>query len=466
MPTDHYDTISIGSGEGGKYVCWNRASAGKKTAVIEHKWLGGSCPNIACLPSKNFLYSAGVLHQSQKYAATGLLKTAGTGIDMKMVRERKREMVKGLIDMHKGVFEKSGAEYVAGYGRLVGAKTVEVELNDGRRRTMTANNILICTGSTAWVPDIPGMKEAKPLTHIELLELDEVPKHLIILGGGYSGLEFAQAFRRFGSEVTVIDRNKMILKKEDDDVSSALVDILQEEGIKFHTSVAISNVSGTSGQAITLSGTQNGQLFEVHGSHLLVAGGRVPNTQNMGLETVGVEVTALGHVKVNEYLQTSVPGIFALGDCAGSPYFTHMGFDDFRIVSGFIDNKQPLRSTMDRQVPSTLYTSPELAHVGLSENEARSTGVQYRLAKLPMAAFLRSKTMDATRGFAKALVSAEDDTIIGFTALGPRAGEMLPVVQLAMSAGLPYTSIAGLIVTHPTMCEGLSALFGSVPPKL
>ncbi|KAF2658962.1 FAD-dependent pyridine nucleotide-disulfide oxidoreductase [Lophiostoma macrostomum CBS 122681] len=465
MATEHYDTLSIGSGQGGNFVCWTRASAGKKTAVIERKWLGGSCPNVACLPTKNVLYSAEVLHLSQKYAATGLLKTAGTGVDMAVVRQRKREMVEGMADTDKGAFEKSGAEYVAGHGKLVGEQSIEVELDGGGKRIMTADNILICTGSTASIPNTPGIEKAKPLTHIEMLELDEVPKHLVILGGGYSGLEFAQAFRRFGSEVTVLERNKKILKREDDDVSSALVEILMEEGIQFHTSVNISNVSGISGQSVTLSGTRDGQPLEVKGSHLLVAGGRVPNTQNMGLETVGIDVAASGHVKVNEYLQTSVPGIFALGDCAGSPYFTHIGFDDYRIVSSFLDNKQPLRSTTGRQVPSTLYTSPELAHVGLSENEARRTGVECRLAKLPMAAVLRSRTMDATRGFAKALVSAENDAILGFTALGPRAGEMLPVVQLAMSAGLPYTSIAGLIVTHPTMCEGLVALFGSVAPR-
>ncbi|KAF2738602.1 FAD/NAD(P)-binding domain-containing protein [Polyplosphaeria fusca] len=461
---DHYDTISIGSGEAGKYVCWNRASAGKKTAVIEHKWLGGSCPNVACLPSKNVLYSADLVHDSHKYAATGLLKVGHAVVDMGLVRERKRGMVKGLIDMHEGVFKSSGAELILGHGKLVGEKAVHIDLKDGGQKLMTADNIIICTGSRALIDDTPGIKDSDPLTHVEMLELDAVPEHLVILGGGYIGIEFAQAYARFGSKVTVIDRNATILKKEDQDISAAIKDILEEEGVVFITSAHVSKVSGTSGDNVCLTGIADGAPFDIQGSHLLVAGGRKPNTEDSGLEEAGIELTSSGHVKVNEYLETSVSGVFAVGDCANSPHFTHMGFDDFRIVRDFLNNAQPLRSSKDRQVPYTLYTSPELAHVGLHEHEAQKLGVKYRLAKLPMAAFLRSRTMDAaSKGFAKALVSATDDTILGFTALGPRAGEMLPVVQLAMSAGLPYISLSGLIVTHPTMCEGLVSLFGAVP---
>lgn len=464
--SNHYDTISIGSGEAGKYVCWNRSSTmGVRTAVIEHKWLGGSCPNIACLPSKNFIFSADVVHQAQKYAATGLLKASDIAVDMGAVLERKRGMVEGLIEMHQGVFEGSGAELVLGHGRLLGEKKVEVELKDGGKRVLTADNIIICTGSRARIDDTPGLKEAKPLTHIEILELDKVPKHLIILGGGYIGIEFAQAFRRFGAAVTIVERNARILKNEDEDVSDALVEILKDEGVDFLTSATVSNVSGTSGESVTLAGTRNDEPFKTTASHLLVASGRLPNVEDTGLESAGVELTTTGHIKVDEYLQTSVPGIFAVGDCAGSPHFTHIGFDDFRIVRDFLLNKQPLRSTTKRQVPYTLYTNPELAHIGLSEAAARKAGVQYRLARLPMAAFLRTRTMDATQGFAKVLVSASDDRILGFTALGPRSGEMLPVVQLAMSAGLPYTSIADLIITHPTLNEGLVSLFGSVAAR-
>jgi pyruvate/2-oxoglutarate dehydrogenase complex dihydrolipoamide dehydrogenase (E3) component len=460
---DHYDTISIGSGEAGKYVCWHRSTTlHVKTAVIEHKWIGGSCPNIACLPSKNFIHSAEMVHQAQKYISTGLLSATSTSVDMGIVRDRKTTMVKELIDMHLGVFKDSGTELILGHARLVGGNMVEVELKDGKKRILTADNIIICTGSRAKVGDTPGLEEAKPLTHIEALELDEIPKHLLILGGGYVGLEFAQAFRRFGAAVSVLERNERILKNEDEDVSNGLTEILKGEGVNFLTSTTVSKVNGTSGQSITMTGTRSGQYFTITGSHLLVASGRLPNTEETGLEAAGVELTSTGHVKVNEYLQTTVPGIFAVGDCAGSPHFTHIGFDDFRVVRDFLLNKQPLRSTINRQIPYTLYTDPELAHIGLSENAAQKAGIQYRLSKLPMAAFLRTRTMDATQGFAKALVSKSDNTILGFTALGTRTGELLPVVQLAMSAGLPYTDIADMIVTHPTVSEGLVSLFGNV----
>ncbi|OAL51325.1 Dihydrolipoyl dehydrogenase [Pyrenochaeta sp. DS3sAY3a] len=469
--TDHYDTISIGSGEAGKYVCWTRSSTlGVRTAVIEHKWLGGSCPNIACLPSKNFIYSAEVVHTAQKYAATGLLKAKDISVDMEVVLQRKRDMVKGLVEMHQSVFEKSGAELILGHGRFLDKHTVEIELKDGGKRVITADNIIICTGSRARIDDTPGLKDANPLTHIEILELDIIPEHLVILGGGYIGLEFAQTFRRFGSKVSVLERNSAILSKEDDDVSEALTDILKSEGVDFYTSTAISAVSGTSGSSVTLTGTHAGTPFSLTGTHLLAATGRLPNTSDTNLAAADVTLTPTNHIAVNAYLQTSTPHIFAVGDVANSPHFTHMGFDDFRIVRDFLAAKSPgsipTRCTTARQVPYTLYTSPELAHVGLSERAAKRAGIPYRLAKVPMAAFLRTRTMDASGvGFAKALISNDDDTILGFTALGPRAGELLAPVQVVMGAGLGYGVLRDLVVVHPTVGEGLVGLFGGVPAR-
>lgn len=276
--TTHYDTLSIGSGEGGKFICFDRASHGYKTAVIEHKWYGGSCPNIACLPTKNILYAAEQLHNARKYAAAGVLKINGEiGVDMSVVRERKRAMVQGLTEMHKDVFKQTGAEMILGHAELIDRNTVEVELEEGGKRRLTADNIVLCTGSRAKIVNIPGLKEAEPLTNIELLELDEIPRHLLILGGGYSGIEFAQAWKRFGAKVTILERGASILKHEDADVVETLVGILEGEGVEFQTEVAVTNVSGISGKSVTLSGTQAGKPFSVEGSHILVASGRIPS---------------------------------------------------------------------------------------------------------------------------------------------------------------------------------------------
>lgn len=467
MSENHYHTVILGSGEAAKLLSWTLSSPplSLRTAVIESTQYGGSCPTIACMPSKNFVYSAEIAHLAKKYASTGLLKGQYGGVDMAEVLKRKTEMVQGLVTDFRGISDGSGTEVIMGHGRLLGGGKVEVESKEGGKKVLTADHIVICTGSSAKVDDTPGLRDAKPLTHVGLLELSRVPEHLVILGGGYVGLEFAQAFRRFGAEVSVIERNERVLKHEDDDVCDALVDILKSEGVKFFTSTTISKVSGTSGSSVTVAGTQNGKPFEASGSDILVASGRVPNTSDAGLEAAGVELTSTGVVKVNEFLETSAPNVFATGDCAGSPQFTHMGWDDFRVVLDVLLDKQPRRSTKSRQVPYTLYTNPELAHVGLSEKAAQKAGIKYRLAKLPMAHFLRTRAMDTTDGLAKVLVSAEDDTILGFTALGTSAGELLPVVQLAMANGLPHTSISGLIVTHPTVNEGLVELFGSVPGR-
>lgn len=383
---------------------------------------------------------------------------------MLAVRERKREMVQGLVDMHAGKFRDFGVEVVWGEGRFVGAKSIEVSTESGKR-VLTADKIVVSTGSRARIDDILGLKEAKPLTHIKVLELDVVPSHLVVLGGGYIGLEFAQAIRRLGAEVTVIDRNERFLKKEDQDVSDALLGLLKEEGVRFCPSTTITEVSGESGKAVMVKGTTAGKPFELTGSHILCATGRLPNTDNIGLEEAGIKLTGRGFIETNEMLETSSEDVFAVGDCAGSPNFTHIAFDDFRIVRDVLTGKVaiPMRRT-DRQVPFTLFTTPELAHVGLREHEAVSKGIKFRLAKLPMIGFLKTRTLGETTGFAKALI-AKDDTILGFTALGVGAGELLPVVQLAMKRGLPYTDITELVITHPTLNEGLVFLFSGVPTR-
>ncbi|EOO00199.1 putative dihydrolipoyl dehydrogenase protein [Phaeoacremonium minimum UCRPA7] len=466
---EHFDYISIGSGEAGKYIAWNlSANQGKRCAVIERKWIGGSCPNIACLPSKNFLHSANVAHDlrsAQSYGLGAYVQSNNSlKVDLASVKRRKVEMVDGLVDMHLGKFRETGVELISGEGRFVGPKTIQIDVG----RLLTADTIVINTGSRATIDSsIKGLVEAKPLTHIDILDSEQLPAHLVIIGGGYVALEFAQAFKRFGSEVTVLEHNEQILKNEDEDVVNALLGVLKEEGIRFITSARVTEVQGISGQGVQLSvELPQGELQHIKSSHLMVAAGRTPNTSGIGLEKIGVKLTAIGHVQVDEQLRTTADGVFAVGDCAGSPHFTHIGFDDFRIVYSYLIGTPKTKGTSGRQVPSTLFTSPELAHVGLHEHEAKAKGIKYRLAKLPMAAFLRTRTLGDTRGFAKALIEADGNGILGFTALGPSAGEMLPVVQLAMKLGVGYQEIAGLVITHPTMCEGLLGLFSMVQPRI
>lgn len=465
---EHFDYILLGSGAGAKALAWTLLSKrqGKKCAIIEHSWNGGSCPNVACLPSKNFVNSANIAHlarHAQSYGLGALMrdKVASATADMSIVRARKAAMVDEEVELHVAKFASTGAELIRGHGKFIGLKTLEVSGS-----VLVGEVVVIGTGSRAVVDSsIPGLQAAKPLTHVEILDLDTLPSHLIILGGGYVGMEFAQAFRRFGSEVTVIQRNAQVLKNEDEDIVSALVEILGREGIKFLTSTTVTSVSGVSGEGVVVT-TSGQNAVNIRGSHLLVAAGRAPNTSGIGLAEAGVELTGAGHVAVNEQLQTSAPGVFAVGDCAGSPYFTHIGYDDFRIIHSNLTGAPRPAGKNNRQVPSTLFTSPELAHVGLREREAKTQGIKYRLVRVPMGTFLRTRTHGQMDGFVKALVEADGNQILGFTALGAGAGELLPVVQLAMKLSASYKEIADLVIAHPTMNEGLIALFSGVLPRV
>jgi len=461
--TEHYDLLVLGSGEAGKYIAWTMASAGKKAAVIERRYIGGSCPNIACLPSKNIIYSAKVAHLA-KHAADFGLPTSHEGVNMAVVRDRKRAMVNGLIAMHEDRYNKTHTELILGEGRFVAPKTIEVTLANGGIRLLTGTHVVISTGSRATIPSIPGLRESKPLTHIEALELDQVPEHLLVLGGGYIGLEFAQAFRRFGSRVTVIESNARLLHDEDDDIGQAVTSVLAGEGIELVNNADVTRVQGTSGQLVALELDRDGRPTRLEGTHLLVATGRTPNTDLIGLDTAGVKVTPKGHVQVNERLETTAEGVFAVGDCAGSPHFTHIAFDDSRVVRDNLLGRP--RITRGRLVPSCLFLDPELARVGLNETAAKRDGTPYRLLKLPMQAVLRTRTTGETTGFLKALIGAKDDAILGFSAFGQSAGELMATVQLAMSAKLPYTAVRDSIFTHPAYSEGLVYLFSSAPTQV
>ena len=462
MDTQQYEIVIVGTGEGSKFLAWTLARQGWRVAVIERKYIGGSCPNIACLPSKNVIHSAKVASYFRRSEEFGISKN-DFKIDMSAVRDRKRRMVAGLVDIHVANFKASGAELIMGSAKFTGPKTLEVSLNEGGTRVVRGEKIVIGTGTRATIAGTPGLRESNPLTHIEALELDYLPQHLIVLGGGYIGLELAQAMRRFGSSVTIVDRNERLANREDEDVSAGLKQLCDDEGIELVMNAGVSLVEGVSGQSVKLHVTQGASNSVIEGTDLLVAAGRTPNTDGIGLDLAGVELTERGYIKVNERLETTAADVWAVGECAGSPQFTHIAFDDFRIIRDNLAGGN--RVTTGRQVPFCLFTDPELARIGLNETEARASGTPYRLAKIPMAADLRTRTLSETRGFMKALIDTTSDRILGFTVFGVDGGEIMGAVQIAMIAGLPYTGLRDAVLTHPTLLEGLVVLFSSVPPK-
>ncbi len=455
-----FDNLVLGSGEAGKYLAWTLAKAGQRSAVVERGLIGGSCPNIACLPSKNIIYSGQVAALFRRGAEFGIA-SGPVSVDMNGVRRRKRRMVDDLVAIHRTRYEANGAELIIGEGRFAAPKTIEVRLPDGGTRLLAGDRIFLNVGTRAAIPDVPGLSRAGPLTHVEALELGRLPDHLVVLGGGYVGLELAQPMRRFGSRVTVIEQATQLVAREDGDVAQALLKLFEDEGIDVLLNTQLLEVEGRSGEKVRLRVRTPAGTQTIEGSDILVAAGRAPNTGGIGLETAGIELDARGYVKVNERPETTVPDVWAMGDCAGSPQFTHVAFDDFRIVRDNLNGGA--RTARDRLVPFCMFTDPELGRVGLNESEAQRDRIAYRLAKIPMAAVLRTRTLSETRGFLKALVATDSDRILGFTALGAQAGELIAVVQTAMLAGAPYTALRDAILTHPTIAEGLTVLFANEP---
>ena len=457
-----FEMLVLGSGEGGKFLAWHMAKSGHRTALVERKLIGGSCPNTNCLPSKNEIWSAKVadlVHHADRFG----MMTGSTATNMKKVLARKRDMVDGLIAMHLDNYKASGAELIMGTGRFIAPKTIEVSLNDGGTRVLTGDRVALNLGTHATIPDIPGLAAAKPLTNIEALELDRLPDHLVVIGGGYVGLELAQAYRRFGSRVSIIEAGPQLAGREDSDVATAILEMLRDEGIVVHLEAKVLGVQGRSGETISLQMRTPSGDQTIEGSDILVAVGRTPNTSGIGLDLAGVALDTRGYVAVNDRLETSASDVWAVGECAGSPQFTHVSFDDFRIIRDNLAGGD--RTTRNRLVPYCMFTDPPLARVGLSEREAQRQGIAVRVAKLPIVAVLRSRTISETRGFLKALVEADGNRILGFTMLGAEAGEVMAVVQTAMLAGMPYTGLRDAIIAHPTMAEGLGALFSNIPAR-
>ena len=457
-----YEILVLGSGEAGKYITWTMAKAGHRTAMVERKWLGGSCPNIACLPSKNVIYSARVAALAKRGAEFGL-EIDSLAINMAGVQRRKRMMVEGEHQVHLDLQAASGAELIMGNARFVAPRTAEVALNDGGTRTLAADRVFLTLGSRATMPNVPGLAAAQPMTHVEALDLDHLPQHLIVLGGGYVGLELSQAMRRFGSQVTVIEAGPQLAGREDPDVGAALLELFHDEGIDVLLETHVSRVEGHSSQKVRVYAKDGHGERILEGTDLLVATGRTANTDGIGLEHTGVELNDHGYIKVNERLQTTAANIWAMGDCAGSPQFTHIAFDDFRVVYDNLNGGH--RTTRNRLISFCMFTDPELARVGRNESEARRDGVEYRVAKMLMADVLRTETVSEARGFLKMLIGANSDDILGFTAFGFEASEPMVAVQIAMIGRMPYTLLRDAIFTHPTMSEGLIKLLTSVPAQ-
>jgi pyruvate/2-oxoglutarate dehydrogenase complex dihydrolipoamide dehydrogenase (E3) component len=460
---ERYDVLVLGSGTGGKLIAWTMAREGKRTASIERKYIGGACMNIACMPSKNVIHTAKVASLIGRHQEFGI-ETGPIAVNMAGVYARKRKMVDDLMKMQLGQYQASGAELIWGNARFTGPRTLQVALCDGGERTLAAERVFVNVGTHATIPAIPGLADAKPMTHVDALDLQRLPEHLIVLGGGYVGLEFAQAMRRFGSRVRLIARGPQLAPKEDADVAQAILELFRDEGIDVLLRTQVLNVRGVSGERVHLQLQDEGGTRTVEGTDILAALGRTPNTQGIGLEKAGIEVTELGHIRVNDRLETTAPNVWAVGECAGSPYFTHVSENDFYIIHANLNDGN--RSTRDRLIPYCVFIDPPLGRVGINESEARANNTAYRVASLPMEAVLRTRTLSETRGFMKVIIDAHSDRILGFAAFGPEAGELMSNVQVTMLAQQPYTLLRDAVFTHPTMTEGLIPLFARVPKQL
>ena len=457
--TEHYDVLVIGSGEAGKYLAWTLSKAGHRTALVERQMVGGSCPNVACLPSKNIIHAAKIAAYASRAASFGLT-LHGAETDMPAVQRRKQQMVEDLVGVHLARFEESGVEIIMGEARFVAPKALTVVLQEGGTRALSGERVILNVGTRAAIPGVPGLAATQPMTHVEALELDRAPEHLVVVGGGYVGLELAQAFRRFGSNVTVIERGHQLAGREDADVAAAILDLFRDEGIQVLLEAEPRRAEGRSGDHVRLevATPQSSQIIDA--TDVLIAAGRTPNTDTLGLEAAGIERDERGYVVVDDRLQTTASGVWAVGDCAGSPQFTHVAYDDFRVVRDALTGGT--RTTRDRLVPYCMFTDPVLARVGLNESEANARGISYRLATLPMSAVLRTRTLSEPRGFMKMLIDTGSDRILGFNAFGAESSELMAVVQTAMLGQLPFTTLRDALFTHPTAAEGLTVLLANV----
>jgi len=459
--TTSYDAIIIGAGQAGGPLSSALAKAGWKTALIEREHVGGTCVNEGCTPTKTMVASARIAYLARRSADYGV-QTGPVSVDMTVVRQRKREIVKSFRSGGERRIESTeGLDLLRGEASFTGPKTVEVRLDSGEVRQLTAEKILLNNGARPSILSVSGIDKIQTLNSTSIMELDIVPDHLLVLGGGYIGLEFGQMFHRFGSRVSVIQRGAHLLSREDDDVADEVANILREEGLEILLETTPMHVEQVAEGRIHLTvRTLQGERV-LDGSHLLVAAGRVPNSDSLNLAAAGVQVDKRGFIPVNDRLETNVPGIYALGDIKGGPAFTHISYDDFRILrSNLLEDDNT--TIGERLVPYTVFIDPQLGRVGLSESEARAQGSAIRVAKMPMSYVARALEVDETRGFMKAIVDAETKEILGCAILGLEGGEIMSMLEVAMLGKLPYTALRDGIFAHPTLAESLNNLFSTL----
>ena len=454
----HYDAIVIGSGQGGTPLSQALAAAGMRTALIESKHVAGTCINEGCTPTKTMIASGRVAYLARRAADYGV-RTGEVRISMQRVRKRKRDIVNSFRGgSEKRIARTPNLDLIRGLAAFTGPKSLEVELQRGGRREFTADKIFINTGCRPEVPNLEGLKDVPFLDSTSIMELGEVPKHLLVLGGGYIATEFGQLFRRLGSDVTIFQRGGLLLGREDKDVAEALAEILEQDGVRLFFNTKAERVS-RSRSKISLTVRIDGKTRTIDGTHLLVATGRVPNSEALNLPAAGILTNERGFIRVNEKLETNVPGVFAIGDVNGGRAFTHISYDDFRIIrTNLLENGNA--STKGRLIPYTLFTDPQLGRIGMTEEEARAQGIAIRVAKMPMSFVARALEVDETRGFMKAVVDVSSGRILGAAVLGIEGGEIMAQIQIAMMGNLPYTVLKDAIFAHPTLAESLNNLFG------
>jgi pyruvate/2-oxoglutarate dehydrogenase complex dihydrolipoamide dehydrogenase (E3) component len=464
---ERYDAIIIGAGQAGPPLAYALAQSGKRTAIIERRYVGGTCVNTGCTPTKTMIASAQVAYIARRAGDFGV-HTGPVEVRLSEIVKRKREIVQSFRESNASSLEDADSiDLIRGEARFIDRHTVSVKLADGAARELSSEWIFINTGARSLIPPIDGLDSVTVYDNESMMELEEVPHHLLIVGGGYIGLEFGQMFRRFGSQVTIVERSRQLVGNEDDDIAGTMAEILREDGIEVLLQSNVTRVEphDDGGVIVTVESKKANQpQRRISVSHLMLAVGRIPNTEALDLDRAGIKTDDKGYIQVNEQLETNVPGIYAMGDVKGGPAFTHISYDDYRVICANLLDGEPngKRTINDRLLPYTVFTDPQLGRVGLSESQAREQGYQVKIAKMPVSSAARAIETGQTRGMMKVVINAEDDTILGCAILAPEGGELMSLLQIAMMGGLSYTAIRDGIFAHPTFAESLNNLFTQV----